>query len=405
MKASTLYLKLIAYKIIQLLRNMAILVLGFKVATYVWDAIDAYITAQKTPNAWDVVLITTYMIAIIILRFFKGIVASRVVEICEDIDHNQKLKKHKRELRKKNEYSIAEKQIKLEVMEAESDMTALRKFNTVNVGRDTSVELEKLVGLTSVKNELQKIHAVTQYEKKNGGIKNKTVYHMRFVGNPGCGKTTVARCMASILYNAGIIDKPKLVSVNGNELMGRYLGETAPTVRTLFKQASGGLLFIDEAYALTSGPDSHATSYGYEAVNELLTQLEDKQNKVVVIFAGYEAPLNQFFAMNPGLASRVPKTMLFPDYRPTELLEILKINLEEYGHKLDEDAKETLLRIFSHKIQLCNYHRTPFSNGRYSRNVADALHAQHALNYEKNNSVGSQITMNDIDYNSLLSLD
>lgn len=405
MKTSTLYLKLIAYKIVQLLRNIAILVLGFQVVNCAWGAIDAYITAQKVPNAWDVLLITAYMVVIIILRFCKEILANRVAEISEDIDHSQKLKNHTRELRKKNEYSLAEKQIKLEVMEVESDMAAPRKFNTEKVGKDASAELEKLVGLTSVKNELQKIHAVTQYEKKNGGIKNKTVYHMRFVGNPGCGKTTVARCMASILYNAGIIEKPKLVSVNGNELMGRYLGETAPTVRALFKQASGGLLFIDEAYALTSGPDSHATSYGYEAVNELLTQLEDKKNKVVVIFAGYEAPLNQFFAMNPGLASRVPKTLLFPDYNPNELLDILNMNLEEYGHKLCEDTKEMLLQMFAHKIQLCNYHRTPFSNGRFSRNVADALHAQHALNYKENNAVGSRITMEDIDYNSLLSLD
>ena len=405
MKLSTLYLKLIAFKIIQLLRNIAILALGFQVVNCAWFAIEEYSRSKKMVEAWDIALITVYLVGIIVLRACRGILSGRVTEINDDIDHGQKLKNHKRELRKKNEFSLAEKQIKLEVMETESDMAVPRKFNTEKVGKDASAELEKLVGLSSVKNELQKIHAVTQYEKRNGGIKNKTVYHMRFVGNPGCGKTTVARCMASILYNAGIIEKPKLVSVNGNELMGRYLGETAPTVRALFKQASGGLLFIDEAYALTSGPDSNATSYGYEAVNELLTQLEDKRNKVVVIFAGYEAPLNQFFAMNPGLASRVPKTLLFPDYKPSELIEILNVNLDEYGHKLSEDTKETLLQLFAHKIQLCNYHRTPFSNGRYSRNVADALHAQHALNYKENKEIGSKITLKDIDYNSLLSLD
>lgn len=124
-----------------------------------------------------------------------------------------------------------------------------------------------------------------------------------------------------------------------------------------------------------------------------------------VIFAGYEEPLNQFFAMNPGLASRVPKTLMFPDYEPNELLDILAMRLKEFGHKLDETTKETLLQLFAQKINYCRLHRAPFSNGRYSRNVADAIHAQHALNYEKNNSIGTVITMQDIDFNSLLALD
>ena len=405
MKTTVLYIKLISLKVLQLLKKVAIILFtmqGIYIAGY---AVYNYATTQAVPSILDVTLVITYLVGIIVLRSCKGILTSCIIETNSEIDHNQKLKLHKRELLQKSEYGLVEKQVQIEVMEAESDMAAPRKFNMEKVSKDATVELNKLVGLASVKEELQRMHAVTQYEKKHGGLKNQTVYHMRFVGNPGCGKTTVAKCMASILYNAGIIQKPKLVTVNGNELMGEYVGTTAPTVRALFKQAAGGLLFIDEAYALTSGPRSQSTSYGYEAVNELLTQLEDKKNNVTVIFAGYEAPLNQFFAMNPGLASRVPKTLMFPDYEPNELLDILAMRLKEFGHKLDETTKETLLQLFAQKISYCRLHRAPFSNGRYSRNVADAIHAQHALNYEKNSRVGTVITMQDIDFNSLLALD
>ena len=405
MKTTILYLKFISLKVLQLLKKVAIILFAIQGIYIAGYAVYDYTTMQAVPSILDVTLVITYLVGIIVLRSCKGILASCIIETNGEIDHNQKLKHHKRELLQKSEYGLVEKQVKIEVMEAESDMAAPRKFNMDKVSKDAPVELNKLVGLASVKEELQRMHAVTQYEKKHGGLKNQTVYHMRFVGNPGCGKTTVAKCMASILYNAGIIQKPKLVTVNGNELMGEYVGTTAPTVRALFKQAAGGLLFIDEAYALTSGPRSQSTSYGYEAVNELLTQLEDKKNNVTVIFAGYEAPLNQFFAMNPGLASRVPKTLMFPDYEPNELLDILAMRLKEFGHKLDETTKETLLQLFAQKISYCHLHRAPFSNGRYSRNVADAIHAQHALNYEKNSSVGTVVTMQDIDFSSLLALD
>lgn len=405
MKTTILYLKLISLKVLQLLKKVTIVLLAMQGIYTAGYAVHNYATMKVVPSILEVVLLITYLVLIIVLKSCKGILISCIVETGSEIDHNQKLRLHKRELLQKSEYGLVEKQVKIEVMEAESDMATPRKFNMEKVSKDATVELNKLVGLASVKEELQRMHAVTQYEKKHGGLKNQTVYHMRFVGNPGCGKTTVAKCMASILYNAGIIQKPKLVTVNGNELMGEYVGTTAPTVRALFKQAAGGLLFIDEAYALTSGPRSQSTSYGYEAVNELLTQLEDKKNNVTVIFAGYEAPLNQFFAMNPGLASRVPKTLMFPDYEPNELLDILAMRLKEFGHKLDETTKETLLQLFAQKISYCRLHRAPFSNGRYSRNVADAIHAQHALNYEKNSSVGTVVTMQDIDFNSLLALD
>ena len=405
MKTTILYLKLISLKVLQLLKKVAIVFLTIQGIYTAGYAVYDYATMQVVPSILDVVLLITYFVVIIVLKSCKGMLISCIAGTSSEIDHNQKLKLHKRELLQRSEYGLVEKQVKIEVMEAESDMVAPRKFNTEKVSKDAAVELDKLVGLASVKEELQRMYAVTQYEKAHGGLKNQTVHHMRFVGNPGCGKTTVAKCMASILYNAGIIPKPKLVTVNGNELMGQYLGETAPTVRALFKQASGGLLFIDEAYALTSGPRSQSTSYGYEAVNELLTQLEDKKNNVTVIFAGYEAPLNQFFSMNPGLASRVPKTLMFPDYEPNELLDILSMRLKEFGHKLDDATKETLLQLFAQKINHCRCHRLPFSNGRYSRNVADALHAQHALNYKKNSGIGTVITMQDIDFNSLLALD
>ena len=414
MKTSTssLYCKLIGMRLFQALRLVGLLAFGVTAIAKAWEMINFYIDYKTMPTASDFIILAVAVIAVIVLSTLKAALQDKCSDYLSDLQHQRMMKQRKAELRFKYTDRLAEESIANESVpdkkpEPESgigEILPIRKFDVKKITKEDAAELDKLIGLGSVKEQVKRIRATIAYEREHGGNMG-AIPHMKFVGNPGTGKTSVAKAMAAILYDAGILRKPKYISVNGNELMGAYMGQTAPTINALFKQASGGLLFIDEAYTLASAVGSSGSGYGMEAVNQLLTHLEDPANETVVIFGGYAGAMDCFFDLNPGLRSRVPITLYFPDYSSDELLEILELNLRKKGHDLAPDTKSLLLDVFEQKMAICKQYQLPFSNGRYARNCADELHGQHAVNYMADATIGSTIAMPDINPNALINLD
>ena len=233
----------------------------------------------------------------------------------------------------------------------------------VEIG-DPQAELAALIGLEPVKEQVRRLVAearADQLRLSAGMPESERSRHMVFVGNPGTAKTTVARLLARIFAQLGLLANGHLVEAGRVDLVGQYIGQTAPKVRQMFNRASGGVLFIDEAYALM--PEDSARDFGNEAVATLLKLMEDRRDEVVVIAAGYPELMQHFLASNPGLASRFPKTLTFEDYSDDELLAIFSLVAGQHGFLLDEGVEAAVRAIIPSP-------RPPaFGNGRFVRNL------------------------------------
>jgi probable Rubsico expression protein CbbX len=238
-------------------------------------------------------------------------------------------------------------------------------------------QLEKdLVGLAPVKARIKEIAAlllVQRLRKTLGlGLESASVgLHMSFTGSPGTGKTAVATRMADILYKLGYIRKGHLITVTRDDLVGQYIGHTAPKTKEVLKQAMGGVLFIDEAYYLYK-PDNER-DYGAEAIEILLQVMENQREDLVVIFAGYKDRMDSFYESNPGLASRVANHIDFPDYTTEELMQIGQMMLEEQQYRITPDAEKLLCQYLDKRKEL-----PLFANARTMTNAIDASRMRHA---------------------------
>ena len=220
-----------------------------------------------------------------------------------------------------------------------------------------------MIGLTEQKNMVRKIVAtfgVHKMKKAAGIARSNISYHMCFTGNPGTAKTTVARLLSETLCKEHIIPG-KFVECGREDLVDKYVGWTATKVKEKFSEASGGILFIDEAYALV---DDRANSFGDEAINAIVQEMENRRNSVIVIFAGYPERMEEFLESNSGLRSRISFHIHFPDYTPAELTDILCLMAKRKGYILSDSIIEKCRQEFE---QACL--QKDFGNGRFVRTV------------------------------------
>nr|WPV76475.1 rubisco expression protein [Naviculales sp.] len=233
---------------------------------------------------------------------------------------------------------------------------------------------EELVGLAPVKSRIREIAALLLIDKlrRNLGITSANPgLHMSFTGSPGTGKTTVGLKMADILYQLGYVEKGHLLTVTRDDLVGQYIGHTAPKTKEVLKKAMGGVLFIDEAYYLYK-PDNER-DYGSEAIEILLQVMENQRDDLVVILAGYKEPMDKFYESNPGLSSRITNHIDFPDYTVEELLQIAKLMLEEQQYQLTPDAEVALGEYIKKRKE-----KPLFANARSVKNALDRARMRQA---------------------------
>ncbi|MBQ3636041.1 MAG: AAA family ATPase [Bacteroidales bacterium] len=231
---------------------------------------------------------------------------------------------------------------------------------------DPYEELNELIGLGSVKKEVMELanFVNVQNERRKQGMKTpKMSYHLVFTGNPGTGKTTVARIIARIYKDLGILKKGHLVETDRAGLVGSYVGQTAPKTNHICDSALGGVLFIDEAYSLTP---EHGDSYGEEAVSTLLKRMEDDRENLVVIVAGYNKEMKRFIESNPGLQSRFTRYIDFPDYSASELVGIYKMYMKKNTYELTADGEQKLIEKLNYAVA---HKDRNFGNARYVRNI------------------------------------
>ncbi len=231
-------------------------------------------------------------------------------------------------------------------------------------------ELDELVGLAGVKQEIHRQAAILRVDalREKAGLRRPTITrHLIFVGNPGTGKTTVARLVAGIYKALGLLSKGQLVEVDRSELVAGYLGQTAMKTAEVAEKAKGGVLFIDEAYSL------NGDQYGEEAINTLVKEMEDNRDDLVVIVAGYPDPMEEFIAQNPGLASRFRTTITFDDYSDEEVEDIFVRMATAADYDVSDATRQEFRRLLAGEVR-----DESFGNGRFARNIMEAAVGRHA---------------------------
>jgi probable Rubsico expression protein CbbX len=241
--------------------------------------------------------------------------------------------------------------------------------------RELLAQLDReLIGLAPVKSRIRDIAALLLVDKlrqERGFSANAPSLHMSFTGNPGTGKTTVAMRMAQILFRLGYVRKGHLVAVTRDDLVGQYIGHTAPKTREILKKAMGGVLFIDEAYYLYR-PENER-DYGQEAIEILLQIMENNRDDLVVILAGYKDRMDRFYESNPGMSSRIAHHIDFPDYGVGELASISELMLKDMQYRFDSEAEDVFRRYLERRMA-----QPHFANARSVRNALDRARLRHA---------------------------
>ena len=236
-------------------------------------------------------------------------------------------------------------------------------------------ELDRdLVALRPVKTRIREISAllvIDQLRRRAGLASGRPTLHMCFTGNPGTGKTSVAMRMADILHRLGYIERNHVVAVTRDDLVGQYVGHTAPKTKEVLKRAYGGVLFIDEAYYLYR-PENER-DYGVEAIEILLQVMENERDRLVVVLAGYKDRMDEFFRLNPGMSSRVAHHIEFPDYTPDELLQIGRLMLSAENYVFSPDADEAFRQYVVRRMR-----RPRFAQARSERNGIERARLRHA---------------------------
>ena len=255
-----------------------------------------------------------------------------------------------------------------------SPINLQEEYAKTEIAKILNVLNEELVGLAPVKSRIREIAALLLIDKlrRNLGITSANPgLHMSFTGSPGTGKTTVGLKMADILFQLGYITKGHLLTVTRDDLVGQYIGHTAPKTKEVLKKAMGGVLFIDEAYYLYK-PDNER-DYGAEAIEILLQVMENQRDELVVILAGYKEPMDKFYESNPGLSSRIANHIDFPDYSGEELLQIAKIMLDDQQYKLTPQAEIALSQYIQKRKE-----KPLFANARSIKNALDRARMRQA---------------------------
>ncbi len=249
---------------------------------------------------------------------------------------------------------------------------------------------EELIGLKPVKARIREIAALLVVNRAREQMELQTTppsLHMSFTGHPGTGKTTVAERMSKILHGLGYVRKGHVVTATRDDLVGQYIGHTAPKTKDMLKKAMGGVLFIDEAYYLYR-PDNER-DYGAEAIEILLQVMENNRNDLVVIFAGYKERMDVFYQSNPGLSSRVTNHIDFPDYSDVELLAIAKLILARENYRFSQEATEAFTHYIKRRRQL-----PYFANARSIRNAIDRARMRQANRLF--NQMGTSLSKGDL---------